>query len=250
MKPQQLFLPGGLCIDGKQCYQDIQLRQITGKDEELVATGYNIEKNISAIILFLISRCVESIGPITEITENTVRQLLVADRDYLVLKLRQITFGNKVRSTVVCQNQSCGKMMDIEFNIDDIPVNAKNVGNGTFTVKLSESAAYRFGNEKHDLIEFRLPNIGDLEYVSKIAAAENYEKAVIIALARCIKKLGNISEITEDLVSSLPLLARNEIEESIRNLSPHVDLEMEIQCPECKHRFSSSFDIYHFLYKK
>ena len=153
---------------------------------------------------------------------------LVADRDYLVLKLRQITFGNKVRSTIVCQNQSCGKMMDIEFNIDDIPVNAKNVGNGTFTVKLSESAAYRFGNEKHDLIEFRLPNIGDLEDVSKIAAAENYEKAVIIALARCIKKLGNISEITEDLVSSLSLLARNEIEESIRNLSPHVDLEMEI----------------------
>lgn len=139
MKPHQIFLPGGLCIDGKQCYKDIQLRQITGKDEELIATGYKLERNNSAIISFLISRCIESIGPITEITENTVRHLLVADRDYLVLKLRQITFGNKVRNTVVCQNQSCGKMMDIEFNIDDIPVNARNVGNGTFTVKLSES---------------------------------------------------------------------------------------------------------------
>ena len=40
----------------------------------------------------------------------------------MALKLRQITFGNKVRGTIICQNQSCGKKMDIDFNIDDIPI--------------------------------------------------------------------------------------------------------------------------------
>ena len=66
-------------------------------------------------------------------------------------------------------------------------------------------------------------------------------------LSRCITRLGDVIEITEDLVVSLPIVALNEIEEAMMNSSPKVELEMDIQCPECKHRFTTMWDIYHFL---
>jgi len=251
----QLLLPGGLYLEGKKKhYRDVQLRPIVGSDEELIASFYGKSTNLHTIIEVLMTRCIERIGPLTEITINTIRQLLIADRDYLTLKLRQITFGSKVQSTIRCPNQACGKMMDIDFDLDDVPVNAmenvtNNSGGGVFSLKLGDNAAYNVGNNKHNVVDFRLPNIGDIEHVSETARVD-LAKAKTMLLSRCIKRIGTISEITETLIASLSDLTQKEIEEAMKHLSPSVNLEMDVECPECKYAFSTTFDMPRFLSMK
>jgi T4 bacteriophage base plate protein len=252
----QLLLPGGLYLeDKKKHYRDVQLRPIVGSDEELIASFYHGKStNLQTVIEVLMTRCIERLGPLTEITIDTIRQLLIADRDYLTLKLRQITFGSKVQSTIRCPNQACGKMMDIDFDLDDVPVNAmediaNNGGGGIFSLKLSGNAAYTVGNNKYDVVDFRLPNIGDVEQVSETARVDP-AKAKTKLLARCIKRIGTISEITEPLIASMSDLTQKEIEEAMEQHSPSVNLEMDMECPECKYSFSTTFDIHRFLSMK
>lgn len=241
-------LPGGFVIDGR-VYRDAYLRPLTGREEELIAEYKQLRT--SQLISLILSRCLTRIGPIQNVTIDNVRDLLVGDRDYLILKLRHITFGKIIRGTLRCPSASCAKMMDIDFDLETIPINKKEITTeGTFILELSPFAAYTDSNGvKHTQVVFRLPNGGDQEAISNIIEV-NEAKALTTLLARCIKRIGEITSIDENITSSLSILGRREIEDAMRENSPSIALEMQLNCPECNTTFTSPFDIQNFLLEK
>lgn len=247
---QGLFiLPGGYILDDGVCHKEVKLRQLTGKEEEIIV-GADSESNIPAILTRVLANCLERVGQIKEINAEIVRRLLICDRDYLLLKLRQITFGDRIDARVQCPNELCKKPMDIDFDIRKIEIERKDIGKGIFFHTLSSHSSYKDrDNIIHSEIEFRLPNVSDQEQIAEIYKV-NQSMALTKLIARCLIRIGSISIVDEDLVQSLSIPARREINLRMQEVSPKVDLQINIRCPECGTNFSSPFDIQNFFLEK
>ena len=129
-----------------------------------------------------------------------------------------MTFGNRIDAEVQCPNETCRKPMHIDFDLKNITVQRKDIGNGVYPIRLSPLASNKDSknnnNVKHSDIEFRLPNVADQEEIAEELDKEkkNESKALTRLLQRCLIRVGGTSEIDENLVYSLPILARREIE--------------------------------------
>jgi len=243
--PGACVLPGSFFQNGT-CFREVKLHPPTGRVEELLEGASN-SHCLASSITTLLAHCIERIGPITTITPEIVRNLLVGDRDYLVLKLRQITIGDRVEAILVCPNPKCGEKIDIDFNLRHVPIKQGRISSQVFTVRLPRREAFgEDERDKHCRVEFRLPNGGDQEELAPLAIT-NESEAVNKLLARCIQRIDGITEIDESLVDKLSPSARSEIEKTMAELVPQIDLEMEAKCPECEVVFSFPFNISQFF---
>lgn len=239
-------LPGGYRDEDGKLHHEAELVPLSGREEEFLA---DIGTKASAtLVTMILSRCVKRIGDITPVTEEAARNLLVADRQYLLLKLRELTFGDTVRAVICCPWPDCGAKVDIDFSIKNIPV-MESVDKGpTYKMDLSDEAAFVNNHSlKHRKVIFRLPNGGDQEQASPFLS-QNEAKALSALLERCILEFGPLKMHGGELASRLSPLARLEIEKEMESVAPKVDLTMDAQCPECGRQFSVPFDIQDFFF--
>ena len=239
------LLPGGYRDPDGVLHREVELAPLSGREEELLADG---EPSTSTTFLtMLLTRCVRRLGTMSPISEDVVRRLLIADRHYLVLKLREATFGAQVQATVQCPWEACRKKVDIDFSLHDIPVRESEEKGPLYTRELSPEAA--FGNEhgEHDReVTFRLPNSEDQEAISHVVE-ENEAKALALLLARCIRRLGPLHDPGPEVIHRLSPLARAEIERHMEEAAPQVDLTLAAHCPECEREFTVPFDLLEFF---
>jgi hypothetical protein len=130
---------------GGTAHYEVELLPITGKVEEFLGSLPG-STSLAGATSGLLTRCVKRIGSIHDITPSLVADLLVGDRDYLVLRLREMTFGPRVDALVHCPNPACGKIMDLSFSIEDITIERKPVRQRAFSIDTDP-----YG------VEFRLP---------------------------------------------------------------------------------------------
>jgi len=234
------YLPGGYIDDAGLIHREFELTALTGQAEELLAQARQTES--ASLVTRIISQCVCRLGDIQPVSETVARQLLVADRQYLLLKLRQMTFGDRVHADLFCPWPSCGKRISIDFNINDVPVEESSAKGPLYQMTLSSAAG-----EADREIHFRLPNGADQELISPILA-ENEAKALALLLARCIRRIGQSVMIEESQIEALSPLARKEIEVEIERVAPKVELDMEMSCPECRRLFVAPFDLHNFFF--
>lgn len=240
------WLPGGYVDPGGRLHREVELAPLCGRDEELLAA--NPKKGGSAsMVTAILSRCVRRIGEVAPVTQEVARALLVADRQYLLLKLREATFGPRVLATISCPWPDCGSKVDIDFRTGDIPVRESEAKDLLHPLELSAGAAYAGvdGTPRRSL-RFRLPNGHDQELISPLLP-ENEAGALAALLGRCIEPDGD-GRSGEDIVGLLSPLARFEIEETMRRLAPAMELTMETGCPECNREFSIPFDLQDFFF--
>jgi hypothetical protein len=240
------ILPGGYVDAGGALHYEVELSPLTGHDEEYLA---NVRSNncSASVVTGLLSRCLKRIGSRAAVNSSLVRDLLVGDRDYLIIRLRQISFGAKVDAVMRCPNSLCGTRMDVTFSLDDIQIERKTVAARFFTMQLSSAAAYhdRAGGE-HREVEFRLPTGADQESAAPVFRLDK-ERGLARTLARCIRRIGDIDAIDEAFVASLPVATRNEIEIEMERRAPQVEIELDARCPECRTAFESAFDFTAFF---
>ena len=242
---QRFLLPGGYMDADCELLREVELAPLSGRDEELIAPQQPTAN--PALLTALLSRCVLRLGSVRPVSEDLARRLLVVDRQFLLLKLRQMTFGDHVQATVQCPWETCQKKVDIDFSLHDIPVRESEDKGPLYTRELSPEAA--FSNELGEAyreVVFRLPNGEDQEVISPMVE-ENEDRALALLLARCIRRLGPLQDPGLEVIHRLSPLARAEIERHMEVAAPHIDLTLTAPCPECDREFTVPFDLQRFF---
>jgi len=246
MDSLMVFLPGGYVDSSGNAHREVEITPLTGREEELLAVQDRQE--VASLVTTVLQRCVQRIGTVSAITEDVIRNLLVADRQYLLLKLRELTLGDYVRATICCPWPGCGKKIMVSFTITDIPVTESIDKGAIYRMELSQEAA--FVSDRGDTyreITFRLPNGSDQELISPILV-QNEAQALTLLLQRCLHSIGLLKHPDWELVNRLSPLARMEIEQQMEAVAPKVELMMESKCPECGRDYAVPFDIQHFFF--
>lgn len=214
-------LPGGLMLQQDQVLNMAMLRPLSGREEEWLAQHRDVPSAVR--VSWLLNACMLALGD-RPVDRDLVQQLLVADRQYLILQLRRLTLGNQVQAVVSCP--SCNQKMDVDFHLDDVPVEPRIQSVSSYALELSDR-----------IIQFRLPTGGDQEAVLETQT----ENAVAELLSRCLLSDGgkSLSSEEEDAVIA-----------EMERLAPQVELELDLTCPECSHRFLLPFDTTAFFFEE
>jgi hypothetical protein len=234
-------LPGGYWDTNGQLHRAFELAALNGRDEEHLAAATGQQP--ATLVTELLSRCVRRIGDISPVSPEVARQLLVADRHYLLLLLRQVTFGDRVTAHLFCPWPDCGERMSVDFSIADLPVEQARHRAPVHTMTLAAA-----GDDGPPIdVTFRLPNGADQEEVSGLLAS-NEAAALTLLLSRCIERIGPHESPDEQRISALSAAARSEIEQRMEELAPKVGQAMDTTCAECGRPFTAPFDIHRFFF--
>lgn len=229
-------LPGGYWDADGMLHRSYELAPITGREEELLVHAGR--RAPAELVTEMLARSVNAVGDISPVTDDLARQLLVGDRQFLLLRLRQATFGDLVRAELICPWDDCGERVTVEFSLADVPVNESDDKGPVYSMQLS--AAATDGDDATRHVAFRLPIGADQEQVSRWLPV-NEAHALTALLERCVQD-------GRGRVPGLSALARAEIEEHMRRLAPGVDQVMEAGCAECGRTFLVPFDVQRFFF--
>jgi hypothetical protein len=139
-------LPGGYVNAAGEVIRTAEVRELTGKDEEVISKTNNLGKAVLAILQLGTVKIGNEAA-----TEKLLDELLIGDRDAILLGILKATFGNTVKIPVFADGEE--KLVEVDINTDiktkilTDPVNdrvfivkGKNVD---YTVKLPNGVVQR-----------------------------------------------------------------------------------------------------------
>ena len=234
----QIFdLPGGYVDDEGVTHREVELAPVTGFEEELLDSIGPSARSAHALTA-LLTRCLRRIGKLAPVTAALVRDLLINDREFLMMKLRELTLGKHLKAMIVCRDPKCAQSMDIALNLDDLRTNVKPVDRRVFKFKVDE-AGETFA------LEFRLPTGADQEACAGLAA--DPESAINQLLARIVLRVNDNCSVDEQTIEALPSGVLKELERRIEELEPLLSIDLEAACVECGQSLVSHFDVTSFF---
>lgn len=233
---RRVTLPGGIWRDGT-CYKHVYLRELTGADEEILCGHFaSGAQQVTALLTRAIAQ-VEDYP--ASVDAQLIAQMLAGDRDYLLLRLRQIEVGDQVHEVMRCRNLACAQKVDVEFLISEIPLRCAESASDWFDTELSDAAGKTYR------ARLRLPNGADLAAIADLLS--NSAAANTRLFAHVLHSLEGHAHASEDDVRALPLWLRAQLAAFIAHTAPGPDLRIDIACPHCGTDMSYSFDLNAFF---
>jgi hypothetical protein len=231
-------LPGGL-LGASGLSKEVTMREMTGQDEENIAHP-SISQNGGKIITALLKGTVLTIGG-KPVDEETVRNLLIGDRDFLMVKLRQITIGDDYTTKVTCPR--CQEKFDVKLNLDDLEI--KELTKPTYEFPFKLPRGYRDGEGKvHKDGLMKLPTGVEQEF---LASAQNKGTATTALLTRCCTKLGSLKAIPQSVIRNLSFQDRNAMSKVIMENMPGPVLEGAHTCVRCTNSWTEPLQVADFF---
>lgn len=236
-------LPGGHYDGAGRLHRDVELVPLRGREEELLAAS---DVPPAELVTHVLASCIRRVGTVDPVDEHLFRRLTVGDRLFLLLKLREATFGSRVTAVASCPWPGCAQKVDIDFQISDIPVRESGPGGPLYDVELSAEAAPADDGTAR-IVRFRLPNGADQEALTSLLD-DNPAVALRALLESCLIAIGPDEPPPSSLVAALSPRARAEIEAAMAAEAPGPALTMEARCPGCSRGFVLPFDIQDFFF--
>jgi hypothetical protein len=157
-------LPGGLWKDGKVTRTAI-VRELTGEHEEQLSRAAQ-SLNPFHFIDTLLKCGVKQIGDYPESdTLSLLKELLVGDREFLILEIRRATYGDEI-DVEKWECPSCKGETDLHITLDEIPIrDMDSPEDTTFEVKLrkGKSAKARLATGHDQTAVFDNPKLTQAE---------------------------------------------------------------------------------------
>lgn len=235
---RRVTLPGGVLDRSGRRYRAVELRELTGADEEVLCGQFD---NGAQQVTALLTRAIARIdGWDKAIDSDLVSGMLIGDRDYLLLRLRQMEIGDRVHEVLRCRARECGKKVDVDFLISELPVRQIETLAASYSVPLMDEKGLQH------IARLRLPTGADLEAVAPLIDG-NPGAANTRLYARIVESIESFTTATEDQLRDLPLRLRGQIGAFIERTAPGPDLSIDIACPHCGADLSYSFDLHGFF---
>jgi hypothetical protein len=211
----QFRLPGGFVpgYDYSAVRYDAEVRELLGTDEEAITKARN--GGLGKFLSTLISSGTVSVGD-NKATPTLLSELLLGDRDMLLLEIRRATYGEEITwERFSCPH--CGEEFTLDITLDEIPVR-----------RLEDPSArvYEVPLRKGGKARVRLPRVSDQDALLAIAERTTASEQNTLLLSRCVISIidtdgtenamaGNI-----DLARSLGIVDRKAILDSFDNRQP------------------------------
>lgn len=235
---RRVLLPGGVLDAAGRCHKSVVLRELDGGDEERLCAEYSSGARQVTVFLARAIAAIEGYdGPVDE---ALVADMLVGDRDYLLLRLRQIEVGDAVHQVLRCPAPACASKVDLDFSISELPVRRLERVEDGYELRLqpAEGAALA--------ARLRLPSGADLEAVWPLLNV-NAAEANTRLYSRLLQRVEGMARLDEAALRAMPLRLRNQLAQFIASQAPGPDLAIEIGCPHCGADMSYRFDLNAFF---
>jgi len=191
-----VILPGGLIRDN-ELVKNVQVKELTGEDEEALARA---SQSLNAFVFMdrLLKQGVVQVGsePVSE-KDKILGQLLIGDREALILGIRRATYGDKIE-VPEWQCSNCGVKDDLVMELSDIPVTTMSdpVNETSFKVPLRKGgfALVRLANGADQLAVYENPDLTTAQ-------------GQTVLLSRCVVSINDSKG--EHLMAGLPSMARD-----------------------------------------
>jgi hypothetical protein len=211
----------------------LPLRELTGWEEEYLSRHQH-DANTARTCNEVLARC--CVPPGTEPAEPVrarVRDLLVAERDLELVRLRRMSLGPGVEARLECP--ACGEANDASFSLDDLDLDPG-------------FPAERTGVPVDgDELTLSLPTAGDQEELLDADLDGPAERRTWL-LARSLRRPDG-SSLGLDAARELPLRRRAALERAIDDQLPTLDLDMAVRCAHCGADFTAPFDVGSFFFR-
>ncbi|XXT15207.1 hypothetical protein WME94_33650 [Sorangium sp. So ce429] len=239
---------GHVDADGR-VHRKAWLRKMTGRDEAVIADKSN-RNNGARLITELLSSCLVRLGTIERPQRQAVQGLYSADRHFLLVKLREITFGAEMQATYACP--TCREANVVMEDLSALEVTRIEDGETPkdIVVELDDGYVDRSGTV-YDTMVFRYPVGTDEEKIAS-AVRENASTGKNALMARCLKALGDMPQARREalgtaIFSDLTLSDRAKIDRALNTGGPGLSMKREITCNGCGRKFGTSLDMSNFL---
>jgi hypothetical protein len=213
--------------------RDAVLRSMTGADEALFAQ-LAADLPPAHATTELLSCAIERIGALSPVSTEDARELTVGDRHRLLLALYRATHGRRLSLVVPCLAPGCGRILELDLSLDrilDEPIPEGVALEHEIRVDLA-------GREVQ--VRFRLPNGGDQEAVSAIAATD-VDQAADLVLRRTVLLFAPSVGEGDELEACLPAL-RAPLTAAFARLDPEAEIVLRLACPDCGHETPADLD--------
>lgn len=228
-------------------HKQATLRKMTGKEEALLADP-KIRSNGGKLITALLENCVTSLEGVEKVDSTVIRHLFSADRNYLLLELRRLTFGDEMEANYRC---SCSVTTTLWEDLSALEV--RRVENGSVPeIKVAIKDGYQApnGNWEYEFV-FQLPT-GEDEEAAGSRRDNNAARQRDALLACCLKQVGDlepkrIRAIGSKILSDLSMGDRRLIQRAMDEAAPGPDLTRQIVCEQCGKEYRTTLDMSHFF---
>jgi hypothetical protein len=233
-------------------HKEFELKEMTGKDEELM-TRPDIASNGGKVITALLSNCCTRIGAYEKRAmkeqdwQNIIRNLYIADRDYLFLKLRDITFGEEIEVSPECPK--CGGKFTLFVDSTDIELRRlpDDVDPTKIPFDLPRGYKDRFTGEVTKTGTVRLPNGHDQEQLD-LVARRNMGEANTLLISRIITSFGDGGRLpVKEDIREFGLKDREAVLKALNEHPVGPKLSTEVQCPMCGEFFENGISMVDFF---
>lgn len=225
----QVELPGGWIAPDGSLQTKAIVTELTGRAEEKLAR-IDPMSNMPLFLQTMVQSALESIGG-HEPTPEMLRDLLIGDREMLILGIRSATYGNEVQMHIVCPQ--CGAEEDIGVELDkDIPVKKMETPSvREYDVELRRGSVAKVVPATAGLQD----EIWDI----KKSAAE----MKTATLGWCVKSIDGAA-VNHQTVLDLGMGDRKIILDFLADLQPGPDYEgVRLPCEACGQEFALVLDL-------
>ena len=163
-------------------------------------------------------------------TWRALAELSIGQRDAALLKLRDGLWGSRMLAITPCP--ACKERLEIALDTSQLLTQTQPERDGVL----------RFSSEGYEM-RVRLPNSQDAIDASAQGGLEAWQT---VMLERCILAANHGETAVQ--ASDLPVEVVAELDLYLAKADPLADIQLELICPSCAHRWQSTFDIASFLW--
>lgn len=229
-------------------HKTFTLREMTGEDEEYI-NRTDIKSNGAKVSTALLSRCVTSIGNITKKSvgpqnwNKIFQNILVGDRDIMLLELRKQSLGNEIEVVHTCPNPECKAKLKTIIEVDELEITPYN---GIKEIPFELPKGYTDSKGVlHKSGKMRRPNGLDGEVLTPVAK-NNIAKAESLLLSR-ICQFDDGAFIDQSIMAKLSLKDRKYLQELLHENTFGVEMTVLVMCDRCGEEFRGTLNQSNFI---
>lgn len=246
---REVTLPiGYLDEESGMLHRQVTLRKMTGKEEALLAEPA-LRSNGGRLISALLANCVTHIEAMAQIEPEVMRRMFSGDRNFLLLELRRLTFGDDMEASYRCPH--CQGVTTLLEDLSNIPVRVvEDEGIPVIAVTLTDGYRDLDDNWQYEFV-FGLPT-GEDEEVASGRRDSNPTRQRDALLARCLKQVGNLDQrriqaMGIRILADLSMPDRRQIQKAVDATTPGPDLTRQVNCDRCGEEYLTTLDMSHFF---